>query len=273
VRSGIIDIAHGNAYFGSSATTPLGGSVVKVGLADFGRVGKLGLTYTVAAAPLNGNTQPQLGPPAGQVYVYAALLDSASGLAYFANENGGIFKVRLQDFTQVGHGQLSGYNVYCGVIDLANGYAYFGIDQPAPGRIAQVDIANLAVTNSVSENIASAGDVLTYTHSISNQDVYTATGLMLTSTLPVSTNFLAVSPDSPTCNQTGGRVTCALGNLPSGYEVAVTIQVQVNVSTTVALINTTRVSAENAQTHFATNPARIITFVNPFQTFLSLFAR
>jgi hypothetical protein len=125
-------------------------------------------------APLD----PQIAPP-GPVptWVYAALLDPVGGLAYFGNISGDVFKVRLQDFAQVDRISLGYQSIWCAVIDTVNGYAYFGIyNFETPSRIVKVDIANLAITNSVSASTAGAGDTLSYTHTITNQDIYTATG-------------------------------------------------------------------------------------------------
>jgi hypothetical protein len=70
-----------------------------------------------------------------------------------------------------------------------------------------------------------------------------------------------------------GRVICTLGDLPSGASARVTIRAQVNVSTTVALINTTQITTDNARSHLPNNTVRIITLVNPLRTYFPLFFR
>jgi hypothetical protein len=112
----LIDTNNGFAYFGSF-TSP--GGVVKVRLSDFTIVDVLVL-----------NTD--------EVGILSGVIDTVNGFAYFGTYNNNnannptfIVKVRLSDFTRVGNLQLpafpNGTNPTCGVIDMANGYAYFGL--------------------------------------------------------------------------------------------------------------------------------------------------
>ncbi|HZE69172.1 MAG TPA: hypothetical protein VE135_06550 [Pyrinomonadaceae bacterium] len=110
LRSAVIDTANGFAYFGSD-TSP--GAVIKVRLSDFTRVGKITLN-------------------SGEGALFAAVIDTSNGLAYFSSvsspSRGILVKIRLSDFTRVGSLTLNdGERGVCGVIDPANGLAYFGV--------------------------------------------------------------------------------------------------------------------------------------------------
>ncbi|HWY28100.1 MAG TPA: hypothetical protein VNW25_02460, partial [Candidatus Sulfotelmatobacter sp.] len=83
VGAAVMD-SNGFAYFGIRAPSfpPVSpGSVVKVRLSDFARVGTL-----------------NLGSVPGGAYIQSAVIDSHSGLAYFGGD-GVIARVRLSDFT------------------------------------------------------------------------------------------------------------------------------------------------------------------------------
>ncbi len=96
---------------------------------------------------------------------------------------------------------------------------------------------------------------------------------MLTNTLPISTTFVWVTPGSPTCNYASGQVMCNLDSLSAGVSAQVTVQATVNVSTTAALINTLRVTANESRSHVPNNTITRIVFVNPWQVFMPLTIR
>jgi hypothetical protein len=107
--SAVIDTQNGFAYFGTS----LPPNVVKIGLSDFSRVGR------VRRKPLL-NKNKALG---------SAVIDTVRGLAYFGTQTcprvGTVLAVRLSDFTVVARRQLVG-GFGSAAIDPLSGFAYFG---------------------------------------------------------------------------------------------------------------------------------------------------
>jgi hypothetical protein len=119
--SAVLDSVNGFAYFGTSTTCTsgsltysCGGRIVKIRLSDFSRVTALVLD--------SGEDVPN-----------SALIDLPNGFAYFVAYHGTtgvdfrIDKVRLADLTEVATLPLEDtVEKWAGVIDAANGYAYFG---------------------------------------------------------------------------------------------------------------------------------------------------
>lgn len=69
------------------------------------------------------------------------------------------------------------------------------------------------------------GEVITYSLLVANNGVYTATGLIVTDTLPAGTAFVSAEPSQGTCAEAGGTVTCDLGDLPSRWYAEVIVVV------------------------------------------------
>lgn len=152
ILSAVIDTANGFAYFGTDDTP---GVVVKVRLSDFTRVGGVHLNsgedeLTCAVIdPQNGfayfgsfslffrvikirlsdlSRVDGIYENTGQSQLLrSAVIDTVSGDAYFAGDSSYVIKIRLSDFS---HTQTLKMNQpeaggNSGVIDVANGYAYF----------------------------------------------------------------------------------------------------------------------------------------------------
>lgn len=124
LRSAVIDTQNGFAYFGSDRSP---GTIIKVRLSDFTRVGALKL-----------NT--------GEDSLYSAVIDQNNGFAYFAAvpfPKGKIVKVRLSDFSRVGAVTLNdGERGFAAVIDAANDFAYFGAPT-LPGTVVKIRLSDL----------------------------------------------------------------------------------------------------------------------------------
>jgi uncharacterized repeat protein (TIGR01451 family) len=69
------------------------------------------------------------------------------------------------------------------------------------------------------------GRTMTYTVNVTNNGPGTATGVILTDTLPASVTFVSASATQGTCSGTA-TVTCLLGTIGPGNTVTVTIQVK-----------------------------------------------
>src|SRR5881397_2256550 len=85
--------------------------------------------------------------------LYSAVIDTASGFAYFGTSTspGIVVKVRLSDLSRVGALALtSEYYLRSAVIDTANGFAYFGTGVYSPGIIVKVGLTIGFTSTSVS---------------------------------------------------------------------------------------------------------------------------
>jgi uncharacterized repeat protein (TIGR01451 family) len=101
--------------------------------------------------------------------------------------------------------------------DVAAGTGFCHI--PAPN-------ADLSISKSDSPDPVFAGQELTYTLTVSNAGPADATGVTVTDTLPSGVTFKSATASQGTCTESGGTVTCELGDLASGAPAAtVTIKV------------------------------------------------
>ena len=124
VSSAVIDPAGGYAYFG---TTDSQGSsnpaiIVRIRLSDFTRAGSLTL----------GDFES---------YSRSALIDTASGFAYFGTNYGYLVKIRLSDFSRVGALYLSEAYPDAAVIDTAAGFAYFNMYSGTNNGLSAVKVS------------------------------------------------------------------------------------------------------------------------------------
>lgn len=134
--TGLIDQAHGFAYFG---TDNVPGTVVKVRLSDFTKVSTL-----------------VLNP--GENFLSAGVIDPANDVAYFGTFSfpGHIVKVRLSTLTRVGSIDLGqGIGAFTtAIIDSANGFAYFGTFFPpglqgSDGFVVKVNLSTFTLAGTL----------------------------------------------------------------------------------------------------------------------------
>ena len=146
---------------------------------------------------------------------------SMNGLAYFVTPTTGRY---IQANDTVGDGQAL-------VVDVSASLPGDGSSRSATAGGAVVNWlfnpndASIAVAQWVSPSPAIAGSPLTYTIVIANGGPATATNVVLTDTLPAGVTFVSAAAGQGSCQTTGGTVTCALGSIPSGGTVVVTIVV------------------------------------------------
>jgi uncharacterized repeat protein (TIGR01451 family) len=72
---------------------------------------------------------------------------------------------------------------------------------------------------------ASSGTTITYTISVANVGVTTATGVILTQVLPTGATFVSSTPGMPACQLSGNTLICNLGNLAAGATVDIKVAV------------------------------------------------
>ncbi len=112
--------------------------------------------------------------------------------------------------------------------------AAFTVTEPGSG-------ADLVVSKTAEPDVVAAGEVLTYTITISNNGPATATTVLVSDTLPAGAAFVSVSPGAPDCAESGGVITCTLASLANGEMATVTLLV--TTATTGTLTNTVTVES------------------------------
>ncbi|MFN3763636.1 MAG: hypothetical protein ACK4WK_10625 [Anaerolineae bacterium] len=108
------------------------------------------------------------------------------------------------------------------------------------------------------------GQELVYTVTLENQGVATATNVILTDTLPISTTYVSDNSGvSPTCN--AGVCVWSFGDVPSGTLLTfnLTVTVDAGVVGGTALTNSVEASTETAGDNLANNTAQWATTVYP----------
>jgi uncharacterized repeat protein (TIGR01451 family) len=89
--------------------------------------------------------------------------------------------------------------------------------------VAIVPVANLGVTLADSPDPVAVGSNLTVTVTVLNQGPSPASGVHLTNTLPSNALFVSAQTSQGSCQESGGTVTCNLGNLANGQDAVVTL--------------------------------------------------
>ena len=85
-----------------------------------------------------------------------------------------------------------------------------------------VPTADLSIAKSANPTSVGAAQNLTYTLTVTNNGPATATGVVVTDTLPGTVTFVSASAG---CSESGGTVTCTTASLANGANVQFTITV------------------------------------------------
>jgi uncharacterized repeat protein (TIGR01451 family) len=85
---------------------------------------------------------------------------------------------------------------------------------------------DLQIQKTDSPNPVNVGGTLTYTLTARNNGPSTATQVVITDSLPATVTYLSSSSTQGTCSRSGQLVTCAIGTMPVGGTVTVTIRVR-----------------------------------------------
>ena len=110
---------------------------------------------------------------------------------------------------------------------------------------------DLQIEKTDSPNPVNVGGTLTYTLTARNNGPSTATQVVITDSLPATVTYLSSSSTQGTCSRSGQLVTCAIGTMPAGGTVTVTIRVRPLQSGTI--LNVTVIVGAQAETNTANN--------------------
>ncbi len=125
------------------------------------------------------------------------------------------------------------------------------------------EYADLAVTKSASSNPANAGAPLTYTINISNTGSITATGVTISDPLPSKVTYQSATASQGTCMESGGLVTCNLGDMLGSSTAVVTITTSVNLFATGTMTNTATASGLFVEENVDNNQGSIAVPIRP----------
>jgi uncharacterized repeat protein (TIGR01451 family) len=112
--------------------------------------------------------------------------------------------------------------------------------------------ADLSITKSDSPDPAVAGAKLVYTIVATNNGPDDATGVTVTDVLPAGLAFISATSAGADCQESGGTVSCAVGNMASGASVTIKIRVTPNEGT---ITNTATVGGDQTDPTPANNSA------------------
>ncbi len=114
---------------------------------------------------------------------------------------------------------------------------------------------DLAVTKADSADPVAATGSLTYTITVTNNGPSTATGVVVSDTLPSGLTFTSASSSVGTVSNAGNAVTANIGNLASNAVATITINATVDAGASGTLSNTATVSAAESDTNSANDSA------------------
>ena len=117
-------------------------------------------------------------------------------------------------------------------------------------------LADLRLAKTASPQPVTAGNLLTYTLTATNDGPNPAVAARVVDTLPSGVTFVSASPAQGSCSAAAPQVTCQLGTVPSGGSVAITVVVRVRSDVSAAgLTNVAAVSADTSDPDTTNNSA------------------
>lgn len=129
--------------------------------------------------------------------------------------------------------------------------------------------ADLALTKSVSPPQATVGDTVTYELQVTNNGPGNAENVVITDNLPPTLSLVSTAGCA---EDPGGSPTCTVGNLANG--TSATVQIQAQVSSNGAAVNSASVTADNTDPATANNaasaPLQLVTATVPLFSSWSL---
>ncbi len=129
------------------------------------------------------------------------------------------------------------------------------------GAVVQSPTADLAIGLRANPSPVLVGGIFNYTVSVTNNGPSTASGVVVTNTLPLNVSLISAGSSQGICSSVNNLVICSLGSLNQGSNATATIQVRaLNVGTITA---TSAVSANQTDPAPGNNTASITTTVTP----------
>jgi uncharacterized repeat protein (TIGR01451 family) len=120
--------------------------------------------------------------------------------------------------------------------------------------------ADLSITKTDSPDPVIVGNNITYTIAVTNNGPNSATGVIVSDTLPAGVTFVSATPSQGSCSGTSA-VSCALGSLSNGASATVTLVV--TATQTGSVSNTASVTRNEADPKSSNDSATAATMVNP----------
>jgi uncharacterized repeat protein (TIGR01451 family) len=125
------------------------------------------------------------------------------------------------------------------------------------------------VTKADSADPVQAGGQLTYTIVVTNNGPSSATGVVLTDTLPSALTYVSGTSTLGTVSHAGGAVTVNIGNLASGQNATVTLVTTIDSQFSGTINNQAAVSGNETETNPNNNTALEPTVINPLLSTIS----
>lgn len=122
--------------------------------------------------------------------------------------------------------------------------------------------SDIWVAKNDSPNLVLVGNNVTYTITATNNGPSAATGVTLTDILPGGVTFVSANSTQGACNETGGTVTCDVGNVEYSKHVAITIVVTAP-DAPGTITNTATVASTSNDPDLKNNTCTKETTVNP----------
>jgi uncharacterized repeat protein (TIGR01451 family) len=209
-----------------------------------------GCTYSISPSSLNTNA------------------NGSSGNTFFVTTQAGcVFNATTSDsFITIDSGANStGSGTVSFSVAANSGAARTGTIQIA-GQVFTINQAafgssglRVSITDSPDPVTFGNGQDINYTIVVTNDGASSATGVVLTDTLPSGVNFISASTSTGSCSHANGVVTCSLGNV---FNTA-TINIIARPTSPGTYTNTVSVTGNEQDSNLSDNSASATTTVNP----------
>jgi uncharacterized repeat protein (TIGR01451 family) len=117
------------------------------------------------------------------------------------------------------------------------------------GASAAVGDTDLSMTKTDTADPVTVGDTFGYVLTVKNEGANDAGGVITTDTLPSKISYVSATPSAGTCDKSGSKITCELGQVNMGASASVTITVKAtddgSISNTASLTSANDTNATN----------------------------
>lgn len=128
------------------------------------------------------------------------------------------------------------------------------------GKLSPSGKSDLSVTGTGSPNPALVSENISYALTVANKGPDTASGVMLTNNLPAGAVFVSVASTQGTCAESGGVVTCSIGDMAKSASVTVAIVARAPASSG-DISDTASVACDTSDPDASNNSVAIVTSV------------